>query len=188
MIFTEKELSTLTLIEFRRGFLRGLALGLGVMSLLFFLASVLSDHAHADSVLFASGGVSLSNSLDDEKAHAWAVDELIDDYKIPFDVGYLNEGHFPSSKRDGIFAQAVLQHHMTDRFVTAFQAGPYFNATTAPVSNTGYKDRYNAALISGFSLRYALTERLQLRGQWQHIITFTNKDSDVFLFGLGLHY
>jgi hypothetical protein len=143
--------------------------------------------SHADSTIFLHAGVSVSNSQDNGHANSWGISQFIEDYQIPFVVGYLTEGHQGGSKRDGLFIQAMGEYHFTPEVDTLVFAGPYINATTQSTSSTTYKDEYNVTLLGGFGMRYKLSEHWSVLAQWQHVITFANKDSDVFLLGFGLH-
>lgn len=144
--------------------------------------------AHAGEPITLFGGSAVSNSLNDAHSIAWAVSQRID-YGFRYwtaEYGYLNEGHRDGSKRDGIFALARANHRLGKDFSTSFVAGPYLTADTRATGPETYRDVYGLALLTGFDLSYDIGARWATTLRWQHVITFQDRDSDVFLLGVSL--
>jgi hypothetical protein len=153
---------------------------------LFYVAFYIPKACAADSPLMFSGGVGVSNSLQDEHSHAWGVWQDVDHGSWTARFGYLNEGHRKGDKRDGIFAQGVWLHRLTPALASEFSIGPYYTATTVSTGAFTYKDEYRFALLGGFALRLDLTPHWLTSVGWQHVMfTKDSKDADVFLIGLG---
>ncbi len=157
------------------------------MRLLLLILSLVSSLSYAeDNTIFVSNGKTIANSVLDTRSRAWGVDEEVKYDFGTIDYGYMNEGHQPGIKRDGIYAQYLFSGKFSDRIETSFAIGPYYNSITEVGSNGQFVDAYNLALMPSVGLTYNISEEFKLRWTWNHtMFTANNKDTDVLLFSLG---
>ena len=141
--------------------------------------------ARAEDPISVFGGQAVSNSLNDAHSTAWAVSQKVGHGRWTAEYGYLNEGHRDGTKRDGIFALVGTDHRLTPRLSSSFSAGPYLTADTQATGPNSYRDVYGLALLAGFDLGVDLSPHWQTTLRWQHVMTFHDRDSDVFLIGIG---
>lgn len=147
---------------------------------------LISFNAFADSASTISvlGGTAVSNSVQDEKSHAWGVEqETPTAHYGTWLLGYLNEGHQLGDKRDGIYAQFKAPYQFASRVETSVSAGPYYTATTVTERDgIHYRDVYCLSLLASANVKYSLDEHWSTQFRWSHVM-FTREnrhDADVF--------
>ena len=145
--------------------------------------------AHAASRIEFLGGVSVSNSISDQHALGWSIEQQTPTQFGTWNFGYLNEGHMGKygDKRDGIYAMRKFSYPFTENIQTSFAIGPYFTSTTiTQPDGIHYRDTYRWDLLAGATVRYRLTDNLGLMARWNHVIFAASKDSDIFLIGFSV--
>lgn len=164
----------------------------GIMLVLLILIIVIvvssaTAYEFETATLYAFRGVSVSNSVTDQKSGAWSLEQKTPTRYGTWLFGYLNEGSKESDKRDGIYALRNFNYQFSPSFETSFATGPYFTATTITEQNKlNYQDHYSWAGLAEASANYALNKQLSLQVRWGHVIyAEQNKDADLFLFGIG---
>lgn len=161
------------------------AFALGFLSCAFVFLAAEWRQARAEDPIAVFGGQAVSNSLNDARSNTWAVSQKVGHGNWSAEYGYLNEGHRDGTKRDGIFALVGAEHRVTERFSTSFSVGPYITADTQDTGPGTYRDVYGVALLAGMGLSVDLSRHWQLLMPWRHVMTFHDRDSDVFLIGIG---
>jgi len=158
------------------------------LAIVFVVLMIAGNLAQADSLVIY-GGRSVSNSITDTKATSWAVEQVTDTKLGKWEFGYLNEGHLGWDKRDGIYALPRFTALLTPNLSTTFGIGPYFSATTVTQPDgVHYYDHYRWDVLGTATIDYSLTTNYYISARWGHTMFTHNKDSDLFLFGLGYNF
>lgn len=157
------------------------------MKYLLLVLLFLSPSAFAtEPTLTYFSGRAVTNSINDESAEAFSVEQETPIAKTTWLFGYLNEGHKDNDKRDGLYAAYKLPYQFTKKFETSFALGPYFTANTLIKGDNQYEQKYYFVGLTVASLKYQLTDNWSVQGRWSHVIfSPANRDADVFLFGIG---
>ena len=157
-------------------------------AIVFVVLMIAENLAQADSLVIY-GGRSVSNSITDQKANAWSIEQITSTKLGKWDFGYLNEGHMGWDKRDGIYALPRFTALLTPNLSTTFGIGPYFTATTVTDPNgINYYDHYRWSILGTATMDYQVTKNYFVSIRWGHVMYTQNKDSDLFLFGLGYKF
>ena len=175
----------------------------------FFFVLLLSLPCYATS-LSIFGGQDVSNSLNDSKSTAWQLEgDFLSHRPVSVAIGYINEGHHPGRKRDGIYTGLLFHKNVTRNFELGFLVGPYVSSTTKTVNenqtvstNTyssdggrqsttvtttihrSYKDVYHTNLLIAFRAIYRLSYGLSGAIEWERVTTFRSTDADLFMVGI----
>jgi len=145
--------------------------------------------SHAGTSLGILGGEHISNSVHDEKATAWAIQQTIYSTPVDYVMGYLNEGHEISHKRDGIYISVVIPHSLSGKVNSFFSVGPYvWNSTNVAANKTDYTDQHGVGVIFGLGLKSTPAQGWGWEVDWSRILTFKNADADVFLVGVNYNF
>lgn len=135
-------------------------------------------------------GETVVNSLRSPTAFARSV-EYRHGFGAYFDgtVTWLNEGSTIISRRNGGAAQAWLGHDFFgDRLRLSVGAGPYIAIDTYKVHGDAEATGARVAALLTMSASYNLTRHWLARASWDRVLTGYNKDSDIFLGGIGYRF
>lgn len=133
--------------------------------------------------LSISVGTATSNQTN-ETGGAWQAEYEYRHEYIGLSTLYLNEGDVIDHKRDGVAAQfRIFAPVPSDRFSLSIGCGPYRWYDTQPTMIArGWAGLY------GVAGSYAITESVIAKATWNRIESDDNRDSDVFLVGLGYRW
>ncbi|AJE99116.1 hypothetical protein [Pandoraea apista] len=141
-------------------------------------------------VLSVMAGLSVVNSLDSQNAAAEAI-EYRHGFGRFFDgtVSLINEGHSNLGNRQGIAAQTWIKNDFFDsRFSLGLGFGPY-------VTWNKYKENREAGgaqnVVAGLltmSAAYRFADHWVARVSWNRVVTGYDRDSDIFLAGVGYKF
>ena len=135
-------------------------------------------------------GRTVVNSLEDQKGVAAGIEfrkGIADNVDVT--VTWLNEGNPDVIRRDGIAAQLWLVDTFYNRRMTlGIGAGGYFYLDKK--DPTGSQSRINSDLAGLISLTtsYRFAERWFTRVIWNRVVTNYNRDTDVFVLGVGYRW
>lgn len=135
-------------------------------------------------------GETVVNSLRSPTAFARSV-EYRHGFGAYFDgtVTWLNEGSTIISRRNGGAAQVWLGHDFFgDRLRLSVGAGPYIAIDTYKVHGDTEATGARIAALLTMSASYNLTRHWLARVSWDRVLTGYNKDSDIFLGGIGYRF
>ncbi len=137
----------------------------------------------ADEV-FAAGGTTIVNSFHSQKANAGTVEwrhRL--GPAIRASVGWLSEGDARLIRRDGVLVQGWLEPTFSEgRYSLGVGFGPYF-----AVDSYRPDARRTQALLSA-TASYRLSTSWLARLTWHRSVTSYDRDSDIFLLGVGYRF
>lgn len=146
------------------------------------------QEATADSLMIY-GGKAVSNSITDQKAAAWGIEQVTNTKLGKWQFGYVNEGHIGWDKRDGIYALPRWSSHLTNNLITSFGIGPYLSATTVTQPDgIHYIDHYRWDVLGTATVDYSLTTNYYISARWGHTMYTSSKDTDLFLLGIGYNF
>lgn len=135
-------------------------------------------------------GDSVVNSLDSENAMAEAVEYrrgLSGDFD--WTLSYINEGSTSSGGRHGVATQVWLKHDFfQDRLSLGVGVGPYFARDQYHSIAAGTDDRHVIAGLLTMSAAYRFAGPWVARFSWNRVVTGYDRDSDIFLFGVGYRF
>lgn len=150
--------------------------------------SLISGVVFGDELNLSIGSVTENNSSDNT-ANTFSIQDLVDIKGNYINFGYINEGHLPNLKRDGIFTEIYFPHQSSDKLSESIAIGPYLSTTT--VTNFNLKsaiDQYNLNLLVGIYVKYNIYDKVNMVGQWQRVTTFSNTDTDLYLAGVSFPF
>jgi len=132
-------------------------------------------------------GITIINDFESDNYPAWSIDYHQPLSKhIDWSVTYLNEGHPPGLRRDGLASELWgYRSFYQDRLVLALGGGVYGFADTRDTGGAHQNEHGVAGLVT-FTFRSRLTEKLFLRGICHRVVTSNDTDTDVLLIGLGI--
>ena len=157
-----------------------------ILALLFSMKAIAAPESR--STISVCGGTTVSNSIKDEKSHAWCIEQETPTSRGTWLFGYLNEGHLHGDKRDGIYALYKFPHNLTPRVETSVAAGPYYTATTVTEADgVEYRDVYCLSLLATAGVKVALDDNWSTQFRWSHAMFTRNNrhDTDVFAIHVG---
>lgn len=103
-------------------------------------------------------------------------------------ISWINEGHTQINTRSGAAAQIWLRRSFfNDRLNLGVGAGPYYALDTHRVkdgTDTGGK----LSLLLTMSAAYNVTRHWYVRASWNRVMTSYDKDSDIYLGGIGYRF
>jgi len=147
-----------------------------------------AQEATADT-LMVYGGKAISNSITDQKAAAWGIEQVTKTKYGTWNLGYINEGHIKWDKRDGIYALPRWSADLTDHLKTSFGIGPYLSATTiTQPDGIHYIDHYRWDILGTATVDYTFSKQYVVSARWGHTMYTGSKDTDLFLFGVGYRF
>ncbi len=136
-------------------------------------------------------GQTTVNSAHDEQSFANSVE-----YRYAFfhyidgTLAWLNEGHNAVMRRYGILPQLWLERDfLQQRLYLGLGVGPYLVRTHVYGYGSDLPRSFDTihAVVS-LNAQYFFAHRWFVNALWHRILTRQNRDSDVFLFGLGLKF
>lgn len=136
----------------------------------------------SDDTLTVSGGQTIVNSLNSERARAVSVEyrRAVSPY-IDWTVTALKEGSTPETRRGGIASQAWLIRSLNSSVELGMGAGPYAAFNMHKVEQ---RQSHMAALVS-IVARYHMYRRVVGQLSWNRVVTDYHRDADVLLLGVG---
>lgn len=143
---------------------------------------LLAPVAHAGE-LNIGVGESVDNNAANDSGTAWSVEyRRVFRERYAWSVAYLNEGHKPSLKRDGI-AGSLWAVTEANGWSLSAGAGAYASFATRTDGSTHVNQhRLNGLLGATVGRRFV---DYSLRLSWQRVVTNNSTDSDNFLLGVG---
>ncbi len=128
-------------------------------------------------------GESVDNNSANDRNTAWSVEyRRVFRERYAWSVAYLNEGHKPNLKRDGI-AGGLWAVTEANGWSLSAGAGAYASfATRTDGDAHANQHRLNGLLGATVGRRFVSHS---LRLSWQRVVTNNSTDSDNFLLGLG---
>ncbi|WP_144163146.1 hypothetical protein [Paraburkholderia sp. BCC1885] len=103
-------------------------------------------------------------------------------------LSWIDEGHTPLNTRDGVAAQAWLRRSFfDDKLTLGVGAGPYFAVDTHR-SPDGQDTGGRVSILLTMSAAYSLTKHWIARASWNRVMTTYDKDSDIYLGGIGYRF
>ncbi len=142
----------------------------------------LTPAAHAGE-LNIGVGESVSNNAANDRGTAWSVEyRRVFGERYAWSVAYLNEGHKPNLKRDGI-AGGLWAVTETNGWSLSAGAGAYASFATRTDGNTHTNQHRLNGLVGATVGRRFIDYSLRL--SWQRIVTGNSTDTDNFLLGVG---
>jgi hypothetical protein len=131
------------------------------------------------------GGETIVNIAGDGKSLALALEYRRGLWRyLEWTVGALYEGKSSLIDRYGVTTQLWLaKPFLDDRISLGIGAGPYF---AVDQRRTSRKERIPVIFSTTGSLR--ITDSVQIRATWDRIITTYDRDTDIFLGGIGYRF
>jgi len=142
----------------------------------------LAGGAHAGE-LTVGVGESVDDSARRDRDTAWSVEyRRVFGERFAWAAAYLDEGHKPNYKRDGV-AGSLWALVETNGWSLSAGGGLHAGFVTRTVADTHVnRHRLNGLVGATVGRRFATAS---LRLSWQRILTSDNTDSDNFLLGVG---
>lgn len=128
-------------------------------------------------------GESIDNSTAGERDTAWSVEyRRVFGERYAWSVAYLNEGHKPHLKRDGIAGGLWA---VTEANGWSLSAGAGLHAAFATrTDGDAHTDTHRLNGLIGATVGRRFID-YSLRLSWQRVVTSNSTDSDNFLLGVG---
>jgi len=146
------------------------------------------ETAHNEITFF--GGQTIVNSRDSENSTA-----LMVEYRrslgrhFDWSVGYLNEGNPGPIKRKGMLTQLwLVRPFFDDRLTLGIGSGPYIPIDKRRKPEFGKDDDPTVAGMITMSAAYQIRPPWLIRISWNRIVTNYDRDTDVLLGGIGVHF
>jgi hypothetical protein len=103
-------------------------------------------------------------------------------------LSWINEAHTSLNTRDGVAAQAwVRRSFFDDKLALGVGAGPYYAVDTHR-SPGGPDTGGRVSILLTMSAGYNVTEHWTARVSWNRVMTTYDKDSDIYLAGVGYRF
>jgi hypothetical protein len=103
-------------------------------------------------------------------------------------ISWINEGHTQLNTRSGAAAQIWLRRSFfNDRLNLGVGAGPYYALDTRRVKD-GTDTDGKVSLLLTMSAAYNVSKHWTVRASWNRVMTSYNKDSDIYLGGIGYRF
>ncbi|MFM0500723.1 hypothetical protein [Paraburkholderia caffeinilytica] len=153
------------------------------------LAGGTSDSVSSGDQITAMAGATEVNSLRSPGAFAYGF-EYRHGFGRYFDgtISWINEGHTPLDTRSGAAAQVWLRRSFFgDKLSLGVGVGPYYATDTHRVKD-GTDTGGNVSLLLTMSAAYNLTRHWYVRASWNRVMTSYDKDSDIYLGGIGYRF
>lgn len=104
-------------------------------------------------------------------------------------LSWIDEGHTELNTRQGVATQAWLRRSFfNDKLSLGVGVGPYFAVETHRghdgVTDTGGR----VSILLTMSAAYNLTKHWTARASWNRVMTTYDKDSDIYLAGIGYRF
>jgi len=155
------------------------------LALVFVIGTACS--ASGQEIYVHGGGTSRTDSSDG--SYAWGLTYLhgLGDYAA-LSLTYLNEGHVPDHKRDGLSPQFWGRYPLLDRKLSlAAGVGPYlYFDTTRSSTGLSFSDTHGVGAILSLSATLYTESRFlfQVRGNW----VWTPQNANTYVTTLGIGY
>lgn len=153
------------------------------------LAGGTSDSVPTGNEITAMAGWTEVNSLRSPGAFAYGVE-----YRHGFGryidgtISWINEGHTQFNTRSGAAAQIWLRRSfLNDHLNLGVGAGPYYALDTHRVKD-GTDTGGGVSLLLTMSAAYNISRHWTVRASWNRVMTSYNKDSDIYLGGVGYRF
>ena len=106
---------------------------------------------------------------------------------LAWSVGYLNEGHFPNHKRDGIDLQGWARINVLDRHLSlGVGAGPYlYWDTVLGTTKTVYTDEHGVGAIFSAAANWYTDSRFFYQAKLNYVVTANSIDTLSATIGIG---
>lgn len=154
------------------------------------LAGGSSDSVSSGNQITAMAGYTEANSLQSPGAFAYGF-EYRHGFGPYFDgtLSWIDEGSTALNTRAGVAAQLWLRRSfLGNRLALGVGVGPYYATDTHRIQggadNTGGK----LSLLLTMSASYAFTKHWLARISWNRVMTSYDKDSDIYLGGIGYRF
>ncbi|MDC8760526.1 hypothetical protein [Janthinobacterium fluminis] len=136
----------------------------------------------SDDTLTLSGGQTIVNSFNSERARASSVEyrRAAGPY-VDWTVTWLKEGAAPATRRSGVAGQVWLIRSLSTHVELGMGAGPYL-AYDLPVLAA---ERQRLAGLVSIVGRYHFDRRWVGQLSWNRVVTSYHHDADVLLLGVG---
>jgi hypothetical protein len=148
-----------------------------------------SDSVSSGNQITAMAGWTEVNSLRSPGAFAYGFE-----YRHGFGryidgtISWINEGHTELNTRAGAAAQLwVRRSFFDDRLSLGVGAGPYYATDTERVKD-GTSTSGRVSLLLTMSAAYNVTRHWYVRASWNRVLTSYDKDSDIYLGGIGYRF
>lgn len=143
-----------------------------------------------DDELTVMAGESVVNSLNSESTFAKSVE-----YRHAFSrhiegtVSWIDQGNTPLTSRNGVAAQVWLTEPLyQDRVVLGLGLGPYVAADTYRISRDSSRTGAKLSGLLTMSAAYRFTGHWVARISWNRTVTDYNRDTDMFMAGVGYRF
>jgi hypothetical protein len=153
------------------------------------LAGGTGDSVSSGNQITAMAGWTEVNSLSSPGAFAYGFE-----YRHGFGryidgtISWINEGHTQLDTRSGAAAQVWLRRSFfNDRLSLGVGAGPYYALDTHRVKG-GTDTGGRVSLLLTMSAAYNVTRHWYVRASWNRVMTSYDKDSDIYLGGIGYRF
>ncbi|MGI4856447.1 MAG: hypothetical protein ACRYHA_05895 [Janthinobacterium lividum] len=144
---------------------------------------------HGDEVTVMAGE-SVVNSLSSESTFAKSVE-----YRHAFGrhiegtVSWIDQGNTPLTSRNGVAAQLWLSEPLyQDRVVLGLGLGPYVAADTYRVSRDSTRTGAKVSGLLTMSAAYRFADHWVARISWNRTVTRYDRDTDMFMAGVGYRF
>lgn len=148
-----------------------------------------SDSMSSGNQITAMAGWTEVNSLSSPGAAAYGFE-----YRHGFGryidatISWINEGHTELNTRSGAAAQVwVRRSFFNDKLSLGVGAGPYYATDTHRIKD-GTDTSGNVSLLLTMSAAYNVTRHWYVRASWNRVMTTYDKDSDIYLGGIGYRF
>ncbi|MFK0378904.1 hypothetical protein [Pandoraea sp. NPDC090278] len=141
-------------------------------------------------VLSVMAGISVVNSLDSQNAAAEAI-EYRHGFGPWFDgtVSLINEGHSDIGSRQGAAAQVwIKDDFFDDRLSLGLGFGPYVTWNKYKENRAAGGAQNVVACLLTMSAAYRFADHWVGRISWNRVVTGYDRDSDIFLAGVGYKF
>jgi hypothetical protein len=142
-----------------------------------------------DEVTFLAGKT-VVNSLDSQSTFAKSIE-----YRHSFTrhiegtVAWMDEGHTPLTRRNGVAAQLWANEPLFgDRLSLGVGLGPYVAADHYRESRDSTAGGPKLSGLFTMSVAYEITPHIVTRLSWNRVITSYDRDTDIFLIGMGYRF
>jgi hypothetical protein len=146
----------------------------------------LQNAEKGDNLLMLLAGRSIVNSFKSETATSTGLEyRRTVNPNVEWSVILMNEGKVDAAERKGVSAQVWLLRPFTERTVLEMGFGAYAMRDQLDRTDPNAERENHVAPIASIGMRYRISDDWRAQLTWSRVITNYERDSDVFLLGVG---
>jgi hypothetical protein len=152
-------------------------------------ADRLDNADSGDNMVMLLGGRSIVNSFKSEEAVAKGIEyRRTVNPNLEWSVIAMNEGRVGVAERKGVAGQVWLLRPFTTRTVLEMGLGAYAMRDQLDRNDANDDRRTRFAGLASIGMRWRIDDTWRAQLTWNRVITDYQRDSDVFLLGVGMAY